>query len=504
MTCIALVTAIDPEFRTLRELLDQRTAERSAHGLQLIEGTLAGLRTLLVCTGMGLDRAGAAIAQVLATFPVDVVINAGIAGGLAADVQPGELYFCETITREATATKVAVAIRTDDALRAQASAALSSIQLPHRSGHLVSVGSVVGDPQRKQQLVGALGCDLVDMEAHALAAACQERGVPLLCLKAISDLADLRLTNLRALFRLKRNMAHALQRLQIAVRQIITASSDQPAACADVLFRETADRAGFVRAVIDRHVDRVRGKRVLVKPNIVSFEGYPTTTHPATLDAVIAQLKALDCQIVVGDGPAIDAHPARVMREHVLCEVCRRHGIQAVNFYATPTERRQASHGSYRLPRLIKQCDFFISLPVLKVHSLEKLVLTGALKNQFGLLSKTARLKFHTAYFASSAPIHRCIAEVNSLARPDLFIVDAVDVLVGANELRHGGSTAHLGYLCGGTDPVALDAFGLSLLQRLDDARVAGKHPLEIGYLRLAAWEYGLGNPAYRAVELSS
>lgn len=503
MTCVALVTAIEPEFRALRELLDQRSAEHTAHGLRLVEGTLAGQRTLLVRTGMGLDRAGATAAQLLASHPVDVVINAGIAGGLAADARPGDLFVCETIVHAADAAAAGSAIRTDDTLRGQAIDALSSIALAHRSGRLVSVTRVVGDPPRRQQLVETLGGDLVDMEAHAVALACQERGVPLLCLKTISDLADLRLTNLRALLRLKRNMALALHRLQIAVHQVLIARCGQPAAIAEVLFRETADRAGFVRTIVGRHAERVRGKRVLIKPNIVSLEGYPTTTHPETLDALIVQLEALSCQIVVGDGPAIDGHPARVMREHALCEVCRRHGIAPVNFYAAPTERCAGPHGAYQLPALIRQCDFFISLPVLKVHSLEKLVLTGALKNQFGLLTKAARLKLHTAYFATTEPIHRCIAEVNSLVRPDLFIVDAVDVMVSANELRHGGRSAHLGQMFGGSDPVALDAYGLSLLQRLDDPRVAGKHPLEIGYLRLAAWEYGLGNPAYRAVDLA-
>ena len=242
---------------------------------------------------------------------------------------------------------------------------------------------------------------------------------------------------------------------------------------------------------------------VLVKPNIVSIESYPTTTHPATLDALIGRLEELGCQVLVGDGPAIDAHPSRVMRTHPLCAVCRQHGIEPINFYDTPTVRLRARHHGYRVPALVRECDFFISLPVLKVHWLDQLVLTGALKNQFGLLGKAARLKVHIAYGVTASPIHRCIAELNSVVRPDLFIVDAIDVVVNSNELRHGGRRAHLGLMYGGSDPVALDTYGLGLLQRLGDPKVQGKHALDIGYLRLAANEYHLGSPEHRTVELT-
>ncbi len=64
--------------------------------------------------------------------------------------------------------------------------------------------------------------------------------------------------------------------------------------------------------------------------------------------------------------------------------------------------------------------------------------------------------------------IDRGIAEINAVAKPDLFIVDAVQTLIDAQELRHGGKLKDLGYMLGGTDPVSLDSFGFRLFRGLN------------------------------------
>ncbi|MHC1587136.1 MAG: DUF362 domain-containing protein, partial [Candidatus Syntropharchaeia archaeon] len=73
----------------------------------------------------------------------------------------------------------------------------------------------------------------------------------------------------------------------------------------------------------------------------------------------------------------------------------------------------------------------------------------------FGFLSKKERILFHTKIGKRRAKdIHRGIAELNTIVLPDLFIVDAVYTLTGANEIRHGGKKRKLGYMLAGKDPV--------------------------------------------------
>jgi uncharacterized protein (DUF362 family) len=53
-----------------------------------------------------------------------------------------------------------------------------------------------------------------------------------------------------------------------------------------------------------------KAQEIFIKPNIVSYEHYPTTTHPETLDAILNFLKGK--QITVGDAPAFDqAEPTK-------------------------------------------------------------------------------------------------------------------------------------------------------------------------------------------------
>jgi uncharacterized protein (DUF362 family) len=75
---------------------------------------------------------------------------------------------------------------------------------------------------------------------------------------------------------------------------------------ANVYFSETKDRRDFTIKVLDVFKESLeKAKKIFVKPNIVSYEGYPTTTHPDVLDAVLSRL--VDSDVVVGDGPAVDA-----------------------------------------------------------------------------------------------------------------------------------------------------------------------------------------------------
>jgi uncharacterized protein (DUF362 family) len=100
----------------------------------------------------------------------------------------------------------------------------------------------------------------------------------------------------------------------------------------------------------------------------------------------------------------------------------------------------ESSRGyKFRMSALPLECDLVISLPVLKVHN--TLGVSGALKNQFGYLSRRDRILTH----ARIKSITKGIAEVNAAVPKSLFIVDAVETMVKAQECRHGGCAAPLG-----------------------------------------------------------
>ena len=262
-----------------------------------------------------------------------------------------------------------------------------------------------------------------------------------------------------------------------------------------VYFSESGNREHFVAKVFEVFAAELgKAKKVFVKPNIVSYESYPTTTHPEVLEAVLEQLGSRE--VAVGDAPAIDAgKSSKIIKQSPLNEVCRRHGVKLMNLYTEKMKTMTSPRGyKIKVSTLPSACDFVISLPVLKVHGM--VGLSGALKNQFGYLSRPDRFLMH----CKIKNINKGIAEANAAVHTDLFVVDAVETMIKAQECRHGGCPAKLNTMIAGTDPVSLDLFGLQLLKRLEP-EFEHKNGQASKYIEYAS-SYGLGRKEFNAKEI--
>jgi len=266
-----------------------------------------------------------------------------------------------------------------------------------------------------------------------------------------------------------------------------------------IYLARTEDRISFVDWVMETlRADFARSERpkVLVKPNIVSQEPYPTTTHPQVLASVLDFLLDCGCQVVVADGPAFDAgDPNRIISSHPLREVCNERGVELQNLHKHGFRKVRTKSMSLEISTLAFDCEHIISLPVLKPH--KACYMTGALKNQFGFLRNRERIMMHTKLKSLS----KGIAEVNSIIKANLFIVDAVETYRHANERRHGGIGARLGYMLAGKDPVALDCFGLELLKRIETS-LHGVCPENVAYIA-HAFRLGLGSIEYELEQVA-
>jgi len=262
-----------------------------------------------------------------------------------------------------------------------------------------------------------------------------------------------------------------------------------------VYFSETSDRKQFVVNIFELFRKRLQdARRVFVKPNIVSYEPYPTTTHPDVLEGVLRGLSW--CDVVVGDAPAIDAGRSnRILQKSPLWKVCDDFGVKLVNLYSEKMKVFEGPRGyKVRASTLPLDFDLVISLPVLKIHGM--VGLSGALKNQFGYLSRRDRYLMH----CKIKNIYKGIAEVNAAVHTDLFIVDAVETMIKAQECRHGGCPARLNVMMSGTDPVSLDRFGLRLLEKLEP-EFERKNRQALSYVGYAS-KYGLGSESFEAKKI--
>jgi len=261
-----------------------------------------------------------------------------------------------------------------------------------------------------------------------------------------------------------------------------------------IYYTDNPDRKRFVTSLLSRFINKIEGK-VLIKVNLVSYNPYPTTTHPEMIEAVYNQIKSNASEIICGDGHGLDV-PTKKVENHPIIEKCKELGISFINFYEHSFKKIKTSRGfTLKVSEIPFQQDYIISLPILKDHFI--VTLTNALKDKFGYLSKTERLKMHTKI----KNINKGIAELNTVFKSNLIICDALKVLVKAQEFRHGGKEKNLGYLFAGTDPVALDYHGYKLLRPFSITMKNIDNPLQIKYIKYAL-DYGVGSKDYNLEEI--
>ncbi len=261
-----------------------------------------------------------------------------------------------------------------------------------------------------------------------------------------------------------------------------------------VFVKETDDRKGFARAMMKRVEKDWSGRKIFVKPNIVSFERYPSTTHPEVLREVLRCLTEKDCEVIVGDGPASDAgNSERIIEHHSLQEVCGEFDVELCNLHEEPFRKVMTRTGyKVRVSSVPFGFDYLVSLPVVKYH--RNCLITGALKNHFGFLQNRERILAHMKL----KKMGRLIAELHNVFKANLIIMDGARTLRAAQELRHGGKVLKFGYMFGGEDPVAIDSAALNLLNKIVP-ELEGTNPGDVEHIAEAT-RLGIGSQEYKRV----
>jgi uncharacterized protein (DUF362 family)/NAD-dependent dihydropyrimidine dehydrogenase PreA subunit len=249
------------------------------------------------------------------------------------------------------------------------------------------------------------------------------------------------------------------------------------------------------RQAVDRAFElfplSLKGKKVLLKPNVLrsseAKEGI--VTNPAFLRAVVDKVETLDpSSLIVGDNPGLFSYGANEesFSKTGLMEAAKGHykniGNDSLKVSFNPRYMPTVS-----VSRDVMEADVLISLPKFKTHGLT--VVTGAIKNSYGLLPGAQKAMLHKAA-GSPELFHEIIVDVFRLRVPDLFIVDAVVGMEGngpaSPDLRH------IGMILASDNAVAVDAVIASMM---------GYDPGRLRFLRLAK-EAGLGDFDLTTIEI--
>lgn len=257
------------------------------------------------------------------------------------------------------------------------------------------------------------------------------------------------------------------------------AGADLAAAAVGLTEAAIASLGGMERFVND-------GDTIWIKPNI-GWNRRPelaANTNPDVVGTLVRLCKSAGAKTIkVGDHPCQPARQA--YRNSGIASAVEDAGGKMV--YLDKKRFQDMELGGeylvkWPLYREAIDADLVINVPVLKHHGLTKCSI--AMKNYMGLIGGN-RSAWHQNMDA-------CLADITHFMKPRLTVIDAVRVLTDHGP--QGGDLEDVdlrGVVAAGTDIVALDAFGATLM---------GHEPGEISYIRAAA-ERDLGTMDFASLE---
>ena len=135
----------------------------------------------------------------------------------------------------------------------------------------------------------------------------------------------------------------------------------------------------------------VRGKRILLKPNLVEFDPKGViNTHPAVVEAAIDSFRSLGAaQVVVAEGPGHRRDNEYLLSASGLYDVIKEHRVRYVDLNSddvrsTPLRSSFTDLKQLYLPETLYNADLLVSMPKLKTHHWAGVTLS--LKNMFGVV----------------------------------------------------------------------------------------------------------------------
>ena len=250
----------------------------------------------------------------------------------------------------------------------------------------------------------------------------------------------------------------------------------------------SAEKAG-VEAAVRKAVELAGGlpelitprSRVLIKPNLCRPEasGTGTITDCRVTEAVTRVVLELNpASVIIGEGAGAgydfsgSSSTEEAFRVSGTADVARRLGVELRNLNRDQWTEMTVSNpyvmDRVRIARTALESDVVISLPVLKTHL--RTIITLSLKNTKGVLPGAEKRKTH------ALGLDKAVADLNSVAKPDYVVVDALAGMQGLWEYPQ--DRVELGLILAGKEPCAVDTVGTSLM---------GFNPAQIMHLQYFA-----------------
>jgi len=215
---------------------------------------------------------------------------------------------------------------------------------------------------------------------------------------------------------------------------------------------------------------------ILIKPNYINAKHPSTgiTTDSRVVEGIVKFLKGRQIkEIVIGEGSGL-ADTFQAFKVAGLDEVAQRYGVKLFDLNKdemievnppNPLSLKEVTVSKTALESTI------VSVPKLKLHRFATVTLS--LKNMMGALASKGSMHMGKS-------LSENIVDLASILKPSLSVVDGI---IAGEGHETSGNPVQMGLVIAGTDPVAVDAVGASIM---------GISPTDVKHLCLAE-KKGLG-----------
>jgi uncharacterized protein (DUF362 family) len=234
----------------------------------------------------------------------------------------------------------------------------------------------------------------------------------------------------------------------------------------NVLLERCAYSRPALSAVLERMAPflgiagNMTGKRVLLKPNLISARG-PTVacTDPCIIAAVADWFVEQKAVVSIGDSPAFGTAAGVLKRLGIHADLLRS-GVKVVEFV---TPRVFALAGGVRVAVAAEalDCDLMVNLPKVKAHN--QMYMTIAIKNIFGIVRGLRKTMLHMQYGNTHRRFAEIILDLIDLLPAHITIADGIEVMHISGPLH--GEPLSLRCIAGSINPVAVDTALLCALE---------------------------------------
>ena len=190
---------------------------------------------------------------------------------------------------------------------------------------------------------------------------------------------------------------------------------------------QIVDAARDIRSALGKVLDRFStridpGRGIFLKPNIVFPLGDRSgeITRLAVVRSLVEQLRERhgNIDIVIGEGTAAGTNALENFRISGFSKLAHSLGVRLLDLDKEDRIMVPWEFGQLGIPAIALQRTY-INLPILKPSS--AVLISGALKNQKGLLLPSLKKQFH------QKGLHDRLAHLNKVLQPSLTIVDGIN-----------------------------------------------------------------------------